>query len=95
MGKLHTLLESISESTGHAAAAEDALTSAFDELMAASIPTRTACALIRRSRATHYRHQQPPISRPQKASHNPGQWSGAHRRRTGSRAYGHQLRQVF
>ena len=34
--------------------------------MAASIPTRTACALIRRSRATHYRHQQPPILGPRK-----------------------------
>ena len=60
MGKTSYALGVHLREHGHAAAAEDALTSAFDELMAASIPTRTACALIRRSRATHYRHQQHP-----------------------------------
>jgi len=39
----------------------------FGELRAAGVPTIGACALIGRSRATHYRHAQGPLHGPRPA----------------------------
>jgi putative transposase len=40
------------------------MTAAFTQLRAVKMPTRTACTLIGRARATHYRHRQPPMLGP-------------------------------
>ena len=43
----------------------------FAELSTAGVPTKDACALIGRSRATHYRHRQPPVHGPAPARASP------------------------
>ncbi|WP_405181037.1 IS3 family transposase [Nocardia sp. NBC_01377] len=43
------------------------MTDAYDDLRAVEVPIRRACTLIGRSRATHYRHQRPPIQGPEPA----------------------------
>ena len=58
---------------GHAAATDQAMTVAYDDLRAAGVPVRGACALIGRARATHYRHRRAPVegpARPRKAPEN-------------------------
>ena len=64
MGKLQGLLETISESTDTPRATDDALTTAFAELRGAELTTKAACALIGRSRASHYRHLPGPVHGP-------------------------------
>jgi len=49
------------------------MTVAYDDLRAAGVPVRGACALIGRARATHYRHRTPPVQgpvRPRRAPEN-------------------------
>ncbi len=49
------------------------MTVAYDDLRAAEVPVRGACALIGRARATHYRHRRAPVegpARPRKAPEN-------------------------
>jgi putative transposase len=49
------------------------MTGAYDDLRAAEVPVRRACTLIGRARATHYRHQKPPVhgpARPRRAPDN-------------------------
>jgi hypothetical protein len=48
----------------HAVAVGDAMSAAFTGLRAAGVPARRACALIGRSRATHYRHARGPVHGP-------------------------------
>ena len=43
------------------------MTGAFAELRAAAVPTRRACVLIGRARATHYRHARGPMHGPRPA----------------------------
>ena len=43
------------------------MSATFDELRAAGLPVRTACALIGRARATHYRHVRGPVLGPKPA----------------------------
>lgn len=43
------------------------MSAAFGELIAAEVPVRRACALLGRSRATHYRHARGPVRGPRPA----------------------------
>lgn len=47
------------------------MTVAYDDLRAADVPVRRACALIGRARATHYRHRKPPVQGPSKPRRTP------------------------
>src|SRR6478609_8779518 len=49
---------------GHADLADEALSVAFDELRTVGVTTKAACALIGRSRASHYRHLLGPVHGP-------------------------------
>ena len=48
------------------------MNTAFARLRTAGVATKDACALIGRSRATHYRHLQPPVHGPAPARASPG-----------------------
>ncbi len=43
----------------------------FDQLRIEGAPTKDACVLIGRARATHYRHLQPPVRGPAPARASP------------------------
>ena len=49
---------------GQADVADEAVSVAFDELRTVGVSTKAACALIGRSRASHYRHLLGPVHGP-------------------------------
>src|ERR1019366_6381047 len=52
---------------GHAVAVGDAMSCTFAGLRAEGVPTRRACVLAGRARATHYRHTRGPLHGPRQA----------------------------
>jgi len=47
------------------------MTTTFEQLRTEGVPTKDACALIGRARATHYRRLQPPVHGPAPARASP------------------------
>ena len=63
-GKVHTLLEEISKSAATGGVVAAVLDTAVDEMVDRGVPRRTACQVVRRPRASHYRAKQDPIHGP-------------------------------
>ncbi len=74
-------------SNGHADPVDAALNTTFEQPRTEGVPTKDACALIGRARATHYRRLQPPVHGPAPARASPdnGQALSAAERAAGFR----------
>jgi putative transposase len=79
MGKAHAFLQLLSGKRGTRPEVEQMIEAAFAELQPL-LDTKTACDLLGKSRATHYRRCRPTVSRPRRARRPPANaLSGAER----------------